>query len=103
MKSLTVALFIVLAAFSAATYFTQPEAASEIPILYWVIDPAPARTKQIEQFLVWQIRHGHGKLYELKSQADAEAFSKRHWSQTAVQPIQEANPAAQMLSIASVE
>jgi len=63
-----------------AIRLTEPDLRSEIPVIYWVIDPAPARGEQIVLFHLWQMKHGHGKDYELQSTADVEAFRDLKWT-----------------------
>lgn len=65
---------------------------SEVPILYWVIDPAPVRAQHIRLFELWQIRAGHCTEHRLNSLADVEAFRKRKWSPVLATAIREGNP-----------
>lgn len=84
---------IVLLAAGLATYLTQPEQQSEVPVIYWVIDPAPARPEQIAFFHKWLIRNHHGQKHELRTMEDLTAFRAKRWSRELIGPITDANAA----------
>lgn len=50
-------LCLVLAYFAIRS--TYPDAASDVPLMHWVTDPAPAREQQISGFHQWLVEHGH--------------------------------------------
>ena len=90
---LTVAILLLLAGF--ATYVTEPAMQGEVPVIYWVIDPAPARAEQIATFHVWLVKNGHGKEYKLDSARDVERFLSRNWSAEMIRAIRDANPGSE--------
>ncbi|QDU32979.1 Bacterial extracellular solute-binding protein [Poriferisphaera corsica] len=59
MKYIFLIVAVLLSLFSFATYMRFPDAKSEVPVLFWVTDPNPARTLQVETFKKWLIKHGH--------------------------------------------
>lgn len=52
-----VALLLVLA--SIGVGLSMPAALSDVPVIYWVTDPNPARTQQAAGFHDWLVKHGH--------------------------------------------
>lgn len=74
------------------TWLTEPSVRNPLPIVYWSIDPAPARADQIHGFHIWQIRQAHGERLELASLDQVEAFRKRGWSPAVRKALIEANP-----------
>lgn len=61
---------VVLAIALVITNWLGPEMRSEVPIIYWVIDPAPARGEHIRLFELWQIKNGHCTEHVLRTPAD---------------------------------
>ena len=59
MRKLTLVSFLVLAGAGAATLLTEPDMASDVPVIYWSTDPNPARIKQVDQFHEWLVENGH--------------------------------------------
>jgi multiple sugar transport system substrate-binding protein len=43
------------------TRVTLPGARSDVPVIYWVTDPNPAREEQINKFHNWLVKNGHTK------------------------------------------
>ena len=91
MRSLFVTCFVVLVTTLVATHLTEPEMQSEVPVIYWVIDPAPARPEQIALFHRWLIKNGHGKEYALRTTREVETFRDRKWSPALVEAIKTGN------------
>ncbi|MDA0323620.1 MAG: hypothetical protein O2923_13025 [Verrucomicrobia bacterium] len=91
MKKLFATAFIVLAAALGITRWTEPDLRSEVPIIYWVIDPAPVRGEHIRLFELWQIKAGHCTEHRLATPADVEAFRARRWSPVIATAIREGN------------
>ena len=91
MRTLFVSCAIVLLVAGSATYLTQPEKRNAVPVLYWVIDPAPARGEQIALFHRWLMKNGHGQEYSLTTMAALEAFRRRNWSPALVEAIEKGN------------
>jgi multiple sugar transport system substrate-binding protein len=59
MKSTLVIIALLLAFSYVAIRATYPESSSDVPLMYWVTDPAPAREDQIAKFHEWLVKHGH--------------------------------------------
>jgi multiple sugar transport system substrate-binding protein len=59
MKYLFLVILAVLVAASLGTTLSLPDARSEVPVIYWVTDPNPAREEQIRLFHEWLIENGH--------------------------------------------
>ena len=91
MKLLFGASLVVLCAALALTRWSEPDLRSDVPIIYWVIDPAPVRAQHIRLFHHWQIKHGHCTEYRLTRPAEVDAFWRRRWSPVIAQVIREAN------------
>jgi len=49
----------VLAGAGMATLLTEPDMASDVPVIYWSTDPNPARIRQVDQFHEWLVENGH--------------------------------------------
>ena len=92
MKKLFFAAAILLILLGLGLRTTQPSARSVVPVLYWVIDPAPARPEQIHLFHLWLIENGHGTTRTLESPADLRAFREQPWSEALKNAIREATP-----------
>ena len=58
MKYVFLVAFIVLVGLSIGVYKSFPTQQSEVPVIYWVTDPNPARNLQIEGFHKWMIDQG---------------------------------------------
>ena len=61
MKRLFLGVLVVLLAATVGTILNTPEVESDVPILYWVTDPNPAREQQIRSFHKWLVANGHTK------------------------------------------
>ena len=59
MKRLFLICFLALAAAGTATWLTEPDMRSEVPVIYWATDPNPARTEQVDKFHKWLVKNGH--------------------------------------------
>ena len=88
---------LALAVAGTVTYLTQPEQQNAVPVIYWVIDPAPARTEQIALFHRWLIKNGHGDVVTLNTRDDAARFLARTWSEELVAAICAEHPSAAKL------
>lgn len=93
MKHLFVAGLLILSAALGITRWSEPDMRSEVPIIYWVIDPAPVRGEHIRLFELWQIKSGHCTEHRISTPAEAEAFRQRHWSPVIATAIREGNEA----------
>ncbi|MFW6060146.1 MAG: ABC transporter substrate-binding protein [Phycisphaeraceae bacterium] len=58
MKFLFVILGAALALAGLGTYLSYPNVQSDVPVLYWVTDPNPARREQIDLFHQWLVDQG---------------------------------------------
>ncbi len=92
MKKLFAIALVLLGVALLATRWSEPDMRSEVPVIYWVIDPAPARQEQVASFHSWQIRSGHCTEYQLNGTADVEAFRRRNWSPEMRTAIRAGNP-----------
>lgn len=93
MRTLFLACAVALAAAGVLTYLTQPGTRDEVPIIYWVIDPAPARPQQIALYHRWLVRHGHGRTITLNTMGELNAFRARRWTEPVRRAIVDGNPA----------
>jgi len=59
MKLMFCIIFLILLGASFATWRTEPEIQSKVPVLYWMTDANPARTRQVQLFNEWMVRNGH--------------------------------------------
>ncbi|MBN2451702.1 MAG: extracellular solute-binding protein [Lentisphaeria bacterium] len=75
------------------TYVTEPGKRNEVPVIYWVIDPAPARPEQIALYHRWLVRKGHGTSHLLRTMDEVEAFRRRRWTEPVRRAIEEGSPA----------
>jgi multiple sugar transport system substrate-binding protein len=91
-KKIFLGCALLLVAVGALLRITEPQARSEVPVIYWVIDPAPARGEQIHLFHLWQIRNGHVSEHVLTSTAELASFRKRRWSPAIRRAITDGNP-----------
>ena len=92
MKYLFVILGLLLTAALWLTHATEPQALDELPVIHWVIDPAPARGQQIHGFHLWQIRENLGRTEVLVNAEELAKFRDRHWSPPIRRAIAEGNP-----------
>ena len=76
MKCLFAIIAAILVAASIGTSMMLPEQRNDVPILYWVTDPNPARFKQIEVFTEWLRKHDHPQV-ELQVDAANKEIAKR--------------------------
>ena len=58
MKHVFVSALALLLLASAFTYWIAPGVRSDVPVLYWVTDPNPARELQVSTFQAWLEKHG---------------------------------------------
>ena len=86
----TVSILLVLAALGLK--LTEPSSKAAVPIIYWVIDPAPARGEQIHLYHMWLIRNGHCTTQTLTSANELRAFQSQPWSAAMRRAIREATP-----------
>jgi len=92
MRTLFVSCAVVLFIAGLATYLTQPDKQNVVPVIHWVIDPAPARSQQIALFHRWLIKQGHGTEHVLRTVDELEAFREKRWSPALVDAIEKGNP-----------
>lgn len=92
MKRLFVAIALLLVLASIGLRLTEPSQQSPVPVLYWVIDPAPARGEQTHLYHMWLIRKGHCTRYHIKTIDDLHRFRKASWSAAMRRAIREATP-----------
>jgi multiple sugar transport system substrate-binding protein len=59
MKHLFLLTLLVLAASTIGTVRHMPEQQSEVPVIYWVTDPNPARVEQVRTFHEWLVKNGY--------------------------------------------
>ena len=59
MRSLFIIVAVVLLVCGIITRVTEPEMQSDVPVLYWVTDPNPARIEQIRLFHEWLVKNGY--------------------------------------------
>ncbi|MFL2542591.1 MAG: hypothetical protein ACJ0UT_11600 [Candidatus Latescibacterota bacterium] len=59
MKRLFLICFLTLSAAGAATWMTEPDMGSDVPVIYWATDPNPARIEQVDKFHKWLVKNGH--------------------------------------------
>lgn len=93
---------VVLLCAGVGTYLTQPERQCEVPVIYWVIDPAPARAEQIALFHRWLMKNGHGTEHVLRTPQQVAAFGAMNWSPALVKAITEGNPGGELIWRAEV-
>jgi len=91
MKTLFATILVALAAALLLTRLSEPDLRSEVPIIYWVIDPAPVRGEHIRLFELWQVKNGHCTEHRLTTSAEVEAFRQRRWSPVIAAAIREGN------------
>jgi len=77
LKFVFLSSFLVLLAASAINSFLEPRTPTGLPTLYWVTDPNPARTRQIELFQKWLAIHHPTEQYILKVDAANADPTKR--------------------------
>ncbi|MCP4644836.1 MAG: carbohydrate ABC transporter substrate-binding protein [bacterium] len=97
MKYLFAVVLAVLIVLSVGTYLSFPSARTEVPILYWVTDPNPARHEQIALFHQWLIKNDLGEEVVIRTAADANAFLARDWSPAMETAIRSGNPDAEQI------
>lgn len=59
MKYLFAIIAVVLVAASIGLYASMPDVTAEVPVIYWVTDPNPAREEQVRLFHEWLVENGH--------------------------------------------
>lgn len=91
MRTLFALSLLLLGAALAVTRWSEPDLRSEVPILYWVIDPAPVRAAHIRLFHLWQITSGHCAEHTLATPEEVREFRRRRWSPAMVRAISEGN------------
>jgi len=62
MKYVFLIILTLLLAASVGTALIAPDAGSDVPVIYWVTDPNPARGEQIAKFHRWLEKHGHPRM-----------------------------------------
>lgn len=73
MKYFFVVCLGVLIAASVFTHSINPETQSELPVLYWVTDPNPARVLQVSTFQEWLRQNGYPEFELRVDTANADA------------------------------
>jgi len=58
-KHLFLAVFVGLVGASLATWLSMPGMRSDVPVIYWVTDPNPARVEQVALFHQWMEKNGY--------------------------------------------
>lgn len=76
MKHLFLAVSAVLALTSVLVYHSFPDQASDVPVVYWMTDPNPARVEQIRLFGKWLEDNGH-PMMEIRIDAANNALQKK--------------------------
>jgi len=92
MKKIFLAAATVLALAGMGLMLTEPSSKSAVPIIYWVIDPAPARGEQIHLYHMWLIKNGHCSKQTLTTGDELRKFQSRPWSEAMQRAIREATP-----------
>ena len=82
---------VILLLAGMAIHLTAPEVQNEVPVIYWVIDPAPARGEQIALFHRWLMKKGYGEELTLRTMQDLDAFRRRNWSPALIEAITKGN------------
>ncbi|MEX0742578.1 MAG: extracellular solute-binding protein, partial [Phycisphaeraceae bacterium] len=59
MKYLFATMAGLLLLVSVAIYASYPDLRSDVPVIYWVTDPNPAREQQVATFHRWLVEQGH--------------------------------------------
>ncbi|MEM8783147.1 MAG: extracellular solute-binding protein [Planctomycetota bacterium] len=59
MKLVFLVVSLLLGLASVGIWLTQPDLASDKPVIYWVTDRNPARELQVERFHQWLVHEGH--------------------------------------------
>lgn len=62
MKHIFVIVLIFLVLSSLAIWYSLPQSRKDIPVLYWVTDPNPARQKQVRLFHEWMEKNDYPKM-----------------------------------------
>ncbi len=91
MKRFFTIVFGVLAVALVLTRLSEPDSRSELPVIYWMIDPAPVRGQHIRLFENWQVKNGHCTEHVLKTPAQVETFRGRRWTEVVATCIRESN------------
>ncbi len=92
MRLLFAIFAVLLAVVATFLKLSEPQLRSEIPVIYWTIDPNPMRGKQIELFHEWQIRKGHSTNYKLETMFELQEFRNKYWSENIRNTIFKENP-----------
>lgn len=61
MKYIFTAVLLLLAVAGFFIVWSRPDSKSDVPVLYWVTDPNPARQVQIDTFHKWLVKNGFTK------------------------------------------
>lgn len=69
-----IGLLLILA--SLGTWYSLPQQQSEVPVLYWVTDPHPAREEQIEVFYQWLEANDYPRMKVKVDAANTEITKK---------------------------
>jgi multiple sugar transport system substrate-binding protein len=103
MKSVFAGAAAIVALLGLILHATRPDLRSEVPVLYWVIDPNPVRGEQIHEFHLWQISRGHCTTERIRDAQQLGQFRARRWSPAVRKAITEANDVGPGLWEASAE
>lgn len=77
MKTLFAIVGLTLTGASAGLWWSFPDRRSEVPAIYWVTDPNPAREQQVALFHDWLIDEGFGESVRLATTEDVLRFHER--------------------------
>ena len=97
MKYLFAIVAALLVASSFAIYSSFPDIQTEIPVIYWVTDPNPAREEQVNLFHEWLIDNDVGEAVAVEDAADARALHKRDLAPSLVRIMRRRQPDAAVL------
>lgn len=92
MKHLFLAAAVLITLGGTALHLTEPDVRSELPVIYWTIDPNPSRSEQIALFHLWQIKNGHGQTWRIDTMDELAAFRRRHWTAPIIKAVEQGNP-----------
>lgn len=92
MKHLFAIIAALLVAASAVLAMFAPAARNEVPVIYWVTDPNPARIEQSAGFSDWLVKHGYCRTVTLQTAAEVGRFRQRRWSENLLSTMRSANP-----------
>ncbi len=92
MKYLFLGILALLAGAGMLTVWSQPDARTDIPIIYWVTDSNPARQEQVKLFHQWMLEQGHTVEKTFAGFKDATSFFARNRSAAIRQIVRDFDP-----------